>query len=346
MRRIALGLMLAGTAVSGAAALPTAFTYQTLDDPFAGPASGTVAYGINDAGQATGWFTDSSNVVHAFLYNGGAWTTIDNNPLNGGGGETQGLGIDNAGRIVGAIFDPLGHNALYDGTSWTLLGNDPNDTTNSTDYTGINNPGVMSGIYNSPTGEQAFLYDGSTYATLSNPYTDVASTVAWGLNNTGEVAGYYVGALPTPFGNFFSQHGFVFDGATFTGFDAPGADRTQAWDINDAGIVVGEYIDSLSHRHWFLYDGTTFSDLDLPYDPENVLITGINDANQLVGRYADANGEHGFIATPTRVPEPSTFAMLAMALGLLGWRARRTSSLEALGGGTSPAGHPAPSTNR
>jgi len=202
MRRIALGLMLAGAVASGAAALPTAYTYQTLDDPFAGTAFGTVAYGINDTGQVTGWFTDTSNVVHAFLYNGGAWTTIDNNPLNGGGGETQGFGINNSGRIVGAIFDPLGHNALYDGTSWTLLGNDPNDTTNSTSYTGINNSGLMSGIYNSAAGTQAFLYDGSTFATLNNPYTSVTQTVAWGLNNIGEVAGYYFGALPTPLGNF------------------------------------------------------------------------------------------------------------------------------------------------
>lgn len=323
MRRIALGLVLAVAVASDAAALPTAFTYQTLDDPFAGTAFGTVAYGINDTGQATGWFTDTSNVVHAFLYDGGAFTTIDKNPLNGGGGETQGFGINNSGRIVGAIFDPLGHNALYDGTSWTLLANDPNDTTNSTSYTGINNSGLMSGIYNAAGITQAFLYDGSTYTTLSNPYSSVSQTVAWGLSNSGAVAGYYFGGLPTPMGNFISQHGFIFDGATFTGFDRPGADRTQAWDTNDAGIVVGEYLDSLSHRHWFLYDGTTFSDLNLPYDPENVLITGINDADQLVGRYADANGSHGFIATPTSVAEPSTVAIVAMGLTLLGWRTRR-----------------------
>ncbi|HEY2865155.1 MAG TPA: PEP-CTERM sorting domain-containing protein [Casimicrobiaceae bacterium] len=324
MRRIALGLMLAGAFASSAVALPTAYTYQTLDDPSAIASGATVAYGINDAGQVTGWFSDGSNVVHAFVYSGGAWTTIDNNPLNGGGGETEGFGINNSGRITGAIFDPLGHNALYDGTSWTLLGNDPNDTSNSTDYTGINNSGLMSGIYDSATGTQAFLYDGSTYATLNNPYDEVTLTVAWGLNNTGEVAGYYRGVLPTPLGNFISQHGFIFDGATFMGFDAPGADRTQAWDINDAGIVVGTYIDALSQHHWFLYDGTTFSDLDLPYDPATVLITGINDADQLVGRYAGANGEHGFIATPKSVPEPSTFTMFAMALALLGWRARTT----------------------
>jgi len=92
----------------------------------------------------------------ATLYNGGAWTTIDNNPLNGRGAQTQGFGIKHSGRIVGAIYDPLGHGALWDGTSWTLVGNDPNDATNSTSYTGIANSGLMSGIYNSPPAGNRF----------------------------------------------------------------------------------------------------------------------------------------------------------------------------------------------
>lgn len=185
--------------------------------------------------------------------------------------------------------------------------------------------GVLSGIYDTAGGNQAFLYDGTTYTTLINPYASVQRTIAWRLNNDGAAVGYYFGVLPTPQGNFISNHGFIFDGTTFTGFDAPGAGTTQAWDINDAGIVVGTDTDLLtSQQSWFLYDGTTFSNLNLPYT-SNVLVTGINDADQIVGRYSDASGEHGFIGTslPTSVPEPSTLPMLAIALGWMLWRLRR-----------------------
>lgn len=326
MRGIALGLVLACAFTSTAVALPIGYSFQTLNDPNA--AHGTVAYGINDAGQATGWFVDSSNVLHAFVYDSGAWTTIDKNPLNSSGGNTQGFGINNSGQIVGGLFDnsDLGHNAFYNGTSWSELGQDPNALFNSTDYTGINNSGVMSGIYNSGSGSQSFLYDGSTYTTLNNPYSFVTGTVAWGLNNVGGVAGYYNGGLPTPQGNFISQHGFFFDGATFMGFDAPNAGRTQAWDVNDTGLIVGTSFDLFTNQQqWFLYDGTNFSTLNLPWDPGSVLITGINDSGQIVGRYGDASGEHGFIGTPlpASVPEPSTISLVAIGLGWMVWRLRR-----------------------
>jgi probable HAF family extracellular repeat protein len=323
MRRVAVGLILAAALTSSALALPTGYSFQTLDDPNA--ASGTVAYGINDAGQVTGWYNDGLSIVHAFVYDAGAWTTIDKNPLNSSGGDTQGFGINNSGQIVGGLFDNLnlGHNAFFDGTSWSELGDDPSGAKNSTTYTGINNSRVMSGIYSSPSGAQSFLYDGSTYKTLNNPYAFVQNTVAWGLNNADAVAGYYYGELPTPQGNFISQHGFIFDGTTFTGFDAPDAGRTEAWDINDAGLVVGTYFELIGgQQHWFLYDGTNFSNLNLPWDPSLVLITGINDAGQIVGRYGDGSGEHGFIGTPTMsvVPEPSTITLLTIALALIMWR--------------------------
>jgi probable HAF family extracellular repeat protein len=37
---------------------------------------------------------------------------------------------------------------------------------------------------------------------------------------------------------------------------------------------------------------------------------GINDVGQVVGFYEDGTGTHGFLATPTTVPEPGTFALM------------------------------------
>jgi probable HAF family extracellular repeat protein len=125
------------------------------------------------------------------------------------------------------------------------------------------------------------------------------------------------------FGNFIAEHGFIFDGTVFTGFDAPDsfsidAFSTEAFDINDAGTIVGTYTDSSSQKHWFVYDGTTFSDINSP-DGTIQFVTGINDAGLIVGRYVDASGVHGFVGTPmpASIPEPSTMTLLAMALGLM-----------------------------
>ncbi|HYK24749.1 MAG TPA: PEP-CTERM sorting domain-containing protein [Steroidobacteraceae bacterium] len=325
MRRVAFALMLGAAVASNAFALPIArYSFQTLNDPDAAPGQ-TYAYGINDSGQVTGWFIDGSGVQHAFIYSAGTWTTIDGNPLIAGGAWTQGLGINDSGQLVGSLFDGmLLHQAFYNGTSWSLLGEDPSSVNNSTSYFTINNSGSMTGEYeDSSFHQQAFLYDGSTYTDLVNPYVGSTVTVPWGLNNAGDVTGYFDG----PLNQFITRHGFIFDGTTFTGFDVPGASFTTGWDINDAGTVVGTYTAVLPPATvlppaFFLYDGASFFDIDIPYDPNGVFLTGINDSDLIVGRFADAGGVHGFIGTPSSVPEPSTLALLAIGLGLMGWRLR------------------------
>ncbi len=67
--------------------------------------NGTHAWGINNAGQIVGYYYDSSNAEHGFLYNGGAYTTL-NGPLGAGG--TQAYGINDAGQIVGDYTDSSG----------------------------------------------------------------------------------------------------------------------------------------------------------------------------------------------------------------------------------------------
>jgi hypothetical protein len=70
--------------------------------------------------------------------------------------------------------------------------------------------------------------------------------------------------------------------------------------------------------------GGSYSGIDVP-GSYYTLVYGINDLGQIVGEYADFNGNaHGFVATPT--PEPSTLVLLGIGtLGLLGWAWRRRS---------------------
>lgn len=86
--------------------------------------------------------------------------------------------------------------------------------------------------------------------------------------------------------------------------------------VNNAGQVVGSYADNLGYAYGFLYSNGEFLTIDYP-DAGGTLITGVNDAGQIIGRYWGrywGNGDHGFIATPrettTQVPEPLTFLLL------------------------------------
>jgi probable HAF family extracellular repeat protein len=78
------------------------------------------------------------------------------------------------------------------------------------------------------------------------------------------------------------DHGFLYTGGSFTTIDAPGARfGTSAFDINDAGQIVGRFYDSTG-SHGFLYTGGSFTTIDLPGATGTGAI-GINDAGQIVG---------------------------------------------------------------
>ena len=79
----------------------TGGTFTTLDVPGAGL---TFAFGINDAGQVAGLFSDSSNVFHGFINTGGTFTTLD----VPGASLTDAFGINNAGQVVGVFSDSSG----------------------------------------------------------------------------------------------------------------------------------------------------------------------------------------------------------------------------------------------
>jgi probable HAF family extracellular repeat protein len=87
------------------------------------------------------------------------------------------------------------------------------------------------------------------------------------------------------------------DGVTYTNFvtiDFTGAVDTIAGGINNAGQIVGGYINSDGSRHGFLLSGGQFTTID--FGNHTTELTGINNSGQIVGAY-DLNslstGDHG-----------------------------------------------------
>jgi hypothetical protein len=78
--------------------------------------------------------------------------------------------------------------------------------------------------------------------------------------------------------------------------------------INDSGQTVGAF-----GSHGFLYAAGTVTQLDVP-GATSTRSQGINNAGQIVATYTDSTGTHGFLATPTAVPEPATLPLCTVGL--------------------------------
>ncbi len=237
--------------------------------------------GINNGGQISGNFADSSGREHGFVLSGGNFTTVD----VPGSTATSGRGINDRGQSVGVYFDNTGrrHGYLLSGGNFTTI-DFPGAA--ETRAIGINNPGAIVGRYMDTGGIiHGFLFAGS-FTTIDVP--GATRTIALGINDRGEVVGRYRDSA--------GIHGFLLgSGGVFSSFDFPEATFTEGVGINNRGEIVGDYEDAAGMTHGFLLSGGTFRTMDVPgaieTDP-----AGINDVGQIVGSYADSTGKfHGFL---------------------------------------------------
>lgn len=140
--------------------------------------------------------------------------------------------------------------------------------------------------------------EATTYSYTTIDFPGATLTGVIDINNTGKIVGLYKDASggPPPWSGLPTSgwHGFLHDGTTYTSIDYPGALWTIANGINNAGIIVGVYMDSNGNGHGFLYDGTSYSTFDRPGFSWSGIFD-INNVGNIVGWTSDASGQHGYL---------------------------------------------------
>ncbi len=283
---------------------------------FGGPA--TVPNSINDSGQITGYSTltnDFNPPQHAFLYSNGTMTDIGTL----GGTQSAGTAINANGDVAGWSATNTGSDIqafLYSHGQMIDIG----DLGGGYSYAnGINIHDQIVGMSRPATsGAFAFLYSNGVMTNLGTlGGTFYSNAVA--INDAGQI----VGGAQTA--GDVTTHAFLYSNGTMTDL-TPDAVGSFAWDINNAGTVVGEFdfpdpvIPNQNDTHAFLYSNGTLTDLNTLVDPasgyllEQAVHTNAN--GQILVWGLDPSGQPAqLLLTPT--PEPATFTLLTLSIPLL-----------------------------
>ena len=242
-----------------------------------GPTTGeaTRANGINDSNSVTGLYVDLTTTQQGWLSKGGFLTTFAVNLP--GAYNTAPQAINDSNTIVGYYTDGTSNFAFtYDGVTFTPF-TYPGAV--ATEAFGINANGVIVGTYfvSTSANGHAFMKTGATYTNIDPPAA--ASSAALGINSFGDVVGEYVDSTGNQHGYLWKHGdaaptvlsyngvssvlpyalndsltivgsakvgsdlvGFMAKGSAVTLIEVPGAGATEAYGINNAGVIVGVYV--------------------------------------------------------------------------------------------------------
>lgn len=199
--------------------------------------TGIQFFGVNGAGDAVGWCTNTAGVQIAFKYTKSTGT-LTNIKINGAQ-LVNANGINDAGNIVGTYVDSGGlqHGFLkIPGKKLKKL--DPPGVVSLATGFGINNNGVVTvyGIDANGTYVSFTTADkGKTYTPFHAPDEGSIGTAIHHINNNGDIVATYFDASS-------NRHGVLLHNGKYSVIDDPnGVGSTRGNGINDSMWVVGRY---------------------------------------------------------------------------------------------------------
>jgi hypothetical protein len=229
--------------------------------------------------------------------NSGSIEVITTFDYPGTGNLTLPQKINERGDIVGEFIDSSGVTrgfVRFSNGSFSDPIVDPNDTVGFTEGRGINNPRTVAGDYVISDGTiHSFLLSGDTFTEYDLP--GAVQTNLLSINEPGDITGAF-----DPDGSGVFQ-AFIDRGGTITSYSVPGAAGTFSYETNNnKKLTVGYYIDGSAILHGQYRDRS--GALNFPIDPPGSVATvlfGVDNKNDVVGRYADAAGvTHGLFFVP------------------------------------------------
>jgi probable HAF family extracellular repeat protein len=190
-----------------------------------------------------------------------------------GASQTQALGINNAGTVVGYFDSASGRQGfLYKNGVYTTI-QVPIGT--ETIAHGINDAEDIVGSFRSSSGNRrSFRLSGSTFTYYDFP--GALQTQFWAINNNGTIVGNYESSPGI-------SHGLVFNGISMVTLDVPGAGYTQAVGINDSDVISGfhyQFVSPIVVKGFTLSAGTFFP---VEFPSRNTYAHKINNGGVVVG---------------------------------------------------------------
>ncbi len=209
------------------------------------------AYGVNNAGQVTGYsYTTNDNAQHAFLYSNGSMADLGSL----GGSYSQGYGINLAGQVTGysaVANDAALHAFVYQSGTMTDLG-----TLGGRDSQGygLNAVGQSTGQANDPSNNgHAFMYSNGSMSDLGT----LGGSFSFGssINQSGQITG-----TSNTTGDA-TAHAFIYQNGVMSSLGTLGGDRSEGNGINEFGQVTGLAKTANNDSHAFIYSNGAMTDI-------------------------------------------------------------------------------------